>query len=105
MKVVSINNAPAIRDTDGVLRYELTDLSTIIGNIDCAEGRNDALRAFIYALRDLQHAHDLSAYEENDAMIDAARAVVAKTFDQLIVAQLRLQAPIDDDPQRSRHRA
>ena len=90
MKIVSINDAPAVRDTDGILRCELTDLSRIIDNIDTAEGRNDALRAYIYALRDLQHAHDVSIYEKNDAEIDAAQALVAKTFDQLIVAQLAL---------------
>jgi hypothetical protein len=90
MKIVSINDAPAVRDADGILRCQLTDLSRIIDNIDTAEGRNDALRAYIYALRDLQHAHDVNAYEENGAAIDAAQALVAKTFDQLIVAQLTL---------------
>ena len=90
MKIVNINDAPVVRDGDGILRCQLTDLSRIVDNIDTAEGRNDALRAYIYALRDLQHAHDVNVYEENDAAIDAAQALVAKTFDQLIVAQLAL---------------
>jgi hypothetical protein len=100
MRIVSINDAPAVRDTDGILRYQLTDLSRIVDNIDSAEGRNDALRAYIYALRDLQHAHDVSIYEENDAEIDAAQALVTKTFDQLIVAQLALNASLVRWPER-----
>jgi len=36
----------------------MTDLNKILDSIHEAEGRNDALRAYIYALRDLQRAHD-----------------------------------------------
>jgi hypothetical protein len=90
VKIVSINNAPTIRDADNILRAVITDLSKIVDNIDTAGGRNDALRRYIYALRDLQHAHDVEAYEENDAAIRAAQALVAKTFDRLIVAEFSL---------------
>src|SRR5262245_36010327 len=92
LKIVSINDAPAVRGAHGILRCQLTDLSRIINTIDNAEGRNDTLRAYVYAPRDLQHAHDVNVYEENDAAIDAAQTLVAKTFDQLIVAQLTLNA-------------
>jgi hypothetical protein len=90
VKIVSINNAPTIRDADNIIRTEITDLSKIVDNIDEAGGRNDALRRYIYALRDLQHAHDVAAYEENDAEIRVAQALVAKAFDRLIVAEFSL---------------
>jgi hypothetical protein len=41
------------------------------------------LRNYIFALRDLQHAHDTSAYESNDAEIEQAFAVVQTAFQQL----------------------
>jgi hypothetical protein len=90
MKIVSINDTPTVHDADGILRCQLTDLSKIVDNIDAAEGRNNALRAYIYALRDLQHAHEVGIYEENDAAIDGAQALVIKKFNELIVAQLTL---------------
>jgi hypothetical protein len=90
VKIVSINNAPTIRDADNIIGTEITDLSKIVDNIDEAGGRNEALRRYIYALRDLQHAHDVGVYEENDAAIDAAHALVAKAFDRLIVAEFSL---------------
>jgi hypothetical protein len=89
-KIVSINHAPAVIDEDQVMRADVTDLNQIVANIDEAEGRNDALRAYVYALRDLQRAHDRSSYEEVDAEIDAAQAAVAAAFRRLIVAEFSL---------------
>jgi len=91
MKIVNINNAPTIRDSDDIIRSQLSDLGKIVDNIDEAEGRNDALRAYIYALRDLQRANEMYAcYGESDATLDSAHARVRETFDRLIVAQSQL---------------
>ena len=59
--IVSINNAPAVIDQDLVMRADVTDLNQIIANIDDCNGRNDALRAYIYALRDLARAVGLNS--------------------------------------------
>ena len=48
------------------MRDALADLGKIIANIDEAEGRNDCLRAYIFALRYLQTAHDVGALQQND---------------------------------------
>jgi hypothetical protein len=91
VKIVSINNAPTIRDADNIIRTEITDLSKIVGNIDEATGFEMKLCAATSTLcDDLQHAHDVGVYEENDAAIDAAHALVAKAFDRLIVAEFSL---------------
>jgi hypothetical protein len=76
-------------------RSDITDLGKIVDAIDTAAGRNDALKAYVFALRDLQHAHDAGCYEPNDDLteIDAAQARVAQTFDALIVAQFSLDCP------------
>jgi hypothetical protein len=58
MKIVAINNSSTVRNEDGTIRGDMTDLNKILDSIDEAEGRNDAPRAYIYALRDLQRAHD-----------------------------------------------
>jgi len=90
LKIVCINNAPTVCDRDGGIRGDVTDLSQILNNIDTAEGRNDALRAYIYTLRDLQRAHNESAFEGDGAGIDQAQSAVAKAFDRLIVAEFSL---------------
>jgi hypothetical protein len=90
MKIISINDAPSIRDRYSIMRKDVTDLTKIVDGIDTAEGRNDALRAYIYALRDLQHEHDTFSYENNYAAIDAAQARVIVAFNRLIEAQHRL---------------
>ena len=81
---------PEVCDEHHFIKRTLTDLQKIVDNIDDTEGRNDALRAYIYALRDLQNAHTLGAYEENDAELYAAHRRVVETFDELIAAQSRL---------------
>jgi hypothetical protein len=43
---------------DWEIRIDETDLNRILDKIDGTEGRNDALRDYIYALRDLQWAHN-----------------------------------------------
>jgi hypothetical protein len=93
MKVISINSAPSVCNEDDILRHDVTDLNKILSRIDGVEGRNDALRAYIYALRDLQRAHDSYSFggeDGEDAAIDRAQAAVDETFDSLIAAQHRL---------------
>ena len=91
MKIVSINESPAHEDDDGCIRAELTDIGKIIDRIDDVEGRNDALKAYIYALRDLQRANDRYASVGCDgAEVDQAQAKVAREFDRLIAAEFRL---------------
>lgn len=90
MNIVNINAAPTVCDADGGIRPDVTDINKILDIIDRAEGRNDAIRAYIYALRDLQHAHNESSYADTvDAYgkIDRAQAAVAAAFDRLIVAE------------------
>jgi hypothetical protein len=99
MKIVNINRSPTVCDKDGSIRGGLTDLNKILNTIDSAHGRNDALRAYIYALRDLQRAHDQSVFagygtpEQKDERIDQAQAAAAKAFDRLIVAEFSLNRP------------
>jgi hypothetical protein len=89
VKIVSINDAQAVCDYSGI-RGEVTDLNRILNNIDEAEGRNDRLREYIYALRDLQRAYNISAFENNDADIHKARRAVREAFDRLILAEFTL---------------
>jgi hypothetical protein len=102
MKIVSISNSPTVCDNDGFIKGTVTDLNKILDYIDPIEGRNDAIRTYIYALRDLQRAIDLSGICHEDgrpktnlADIDAARAAVAAAFDRLIVAEFSLNRPRD----------
>jgi hypothetical protein len=90
VKIVSTNESPTHQDGDGCIRAELTDIGKIIDRIDEAEGRNDALKAYIYALRDLQRANELSCFDCNDAEIERAQVNVAREFDRLIVAEFKL---------------
>ena len=86
MKIISINRAPTVCNADGAIRPDVTSLDAIVANIDPAMGRNDALRAYIFALRDLQVANSHFPY----STADAAQAAVAKAFDRLIAAEFRL---------------
>jgi hypothetical protein len=95
MKIVSINTAPTVLDDDGSIRGDATDLNKILDNVDQAEDRNDAPRAYIYALRDLQRAHDRYAIFGEFAAIDPARTAVAKAFDRLVVAEFSLNRGAD----------
>jgi hypothetical protein len=90
MTVTQFYKHPNAVDRDNIIRKDLTDLTAIVDTIDEAGGRNDHLRAYIYTLRDLQHAIDTSSYEENDAAIRARRAAVNGAFDRLIVAEFIL---------------
>jgi hypothetical protein len=91
MKIASINESPTLEDEDGCIRTELKDIGKIIDRIDESEGRNDALKAYIYALRDLQRANDRFAGPRCDgADVDQAQAKVAREFDRLIVAEFML---------------
>ena len=76
--------------TDGRIDKAATDLTEIVGLLDEAEGRNDALRAYIFALRDLQWLHN---EDGTDAEIDAAQRAVNVAFDALIVAEFSLNRP------------
>ena len=91
-KIVNINNSPAVIDEDFVMRADVIDLNQIIANIDDCNGRNDALRAYIYALRDLARAVGLTQYPDGPtrAELVAAQATVAAAFHRLIYAELSL---------------
>jgi hypothetical protein len=98
MKIVSIN---PVCDAGGHIKPDVTSLDAIVNNIDTAmgravRGRNDALRAYIYALRDLQVADNNFHFSIADtalAQIDQAQAAVAKAFDALIAAEFALNRP------------
>jgi hypothetical protein len=95
MKIISINESPTLEDDDGAIRADLKDIGKIISRIDSCEGRNDALIAYVYALRDLQRAHDLNCVCSADCSpeIEKAQAKVEREFDRLIIAQFTLNAP------------
>jgi hypothetical protein len=83
---------------DWEIRVDETDLNRILDKIDGAEGRNDALRDYIYALRDLQWAHNWSATaggHSADTEIYGAQRAVNDAFDRLIRAQRTLSAEIE----------
>jgi hypothetical protein len=85
---------------DDLIRVDETDLNRILDNIDRAEGRNDALRDYIYALRDLQWAHNWFAMNGGDSAdreIDGAQRAVNEAFDRLIRAQLALSRELNPD--------
>jgi hypothetical protein len=89
--MLNINESPTLEDEDGCIRAELKDIGKIIDRIDESEGRNDALKAYIYALRDLQRANDRYAGVGcDDAEVEQAQAKVARAFDRLIVAEFML---------------
>ena len=98
MKIVSINESPTHEDADGCIRADLRDIGKIIDRIDTAEGRNDALKAYIYALRDLQRAHDrfsgMTGEDCDVAEVYQAQAKVAREFDRLIVAEFKLNRAV-----------
>jgi hypothetical protein len=79
-------------DEDGTILADVTDLTAIVDHIDTTEGRNDALRAYIYALRDLQRAHvAYSVYgEATEAELYRANTNVVEAFERLIDAQFSL---------------
>ena len=81
--------------TDWKIDKAATDLTEIVGLLDEAEGRNDALRAYIFALRDLQWLHNeaVEAGGYIDVEIDAAQRAVNVAFDALIVAEFSLNRP------------
>ena len=108
VKIVAINDKPIVSDNE---------LNRIITNIGGAEGRNndlrarnDALRAYVYALRDRQRAdaqydyiysdESASAYPTVDDVskaltsvgddVNKAQAAVERAFERLIVCQFAL---------------
>jgi hypothetical protein len=90
LKIVHISSAPTVCNKDGAIRHDVTSLDAILNHIDTAEGRNDALRAYIYSLRDLQRVHDSYSYADGLEAVDQAEAAVAQSFDALIAAEFRL---------------
>jgi len=80
INITSIYDPRAV-DEYHVMRKDITSMDLIVDNIDGL--RQPSLRNYIFALRDLQHAHDTSAYESNDAEIEQAFAVVQTAFQQL----------------------
>lgn len=99
---MKINESSTLEDADGCIRAELTDIGKIIDRIDKSEGRNDALKAYIYALRDLQRANDrfaiVAGTDCGAAEVDHAQAKVAREFDRLIAAEFRLNREEDKLP-------
>src|SRR5262245_2936666 len=78
-------------DEHGDIKADETGLDLIIANIDDAGGRNDALRAYIFALRDWQCICNRGAYEPvTEAESAAAKRVLDDTFDRLIAAEFLL---------------
>jgi hypothetical protein len=80
----------AIREEEGFLRSDAMSLDAIIANIDQADDRNVALRDYVYALRDLQIAHNDGSYFDTDVRIDEAQAQVRKAFAHLIETEQSL---------------
>jgi hypothetical protein len=75
----------------GDIGADCTDLNTIVNWIDNCEGRNAALKKYIYALRDVSRAHSLSLQgEATDGEVDAAEARATVAFNKLITCQHRL---------------
>ena len=80
------------------IRVDETDLNRILDKIDSTEGRNDALRDYIYTLRDLQWAHNWYATtggDSADTEIYGAQRALNDAFDRLIRAQRNLSAEIE----------
>jgi hypothetical protein len=108
MKIVHINKAPAISDAD--IHRIVTQIGAIGGrnsrNNDVLRARNDALRAYVFALRDRQRAdaqydiigadESLTADDYNRALsavqddIVKAQDAVERTFEHLIICQFAL---------------
>ena len=80
----------AIREREGSLRSDAISFDVIVDNIDAANDRNVALRDYVYALRDLQIAHNDSSYFDNEARIDEAQTQVRKAFAYLVQAEQSL---------------
>jgi len=85
---------PDVNDDDGNLRPDITDLNAIVGRLDETCGRNDALVAYIFALRDQQRTIELYAtVENNKEEVEAAEANVRAAFSRLISCQCGLLSP------------
>jgi hypothetical protein len=82
------------RDAYNCLRDTVTDLNKILDYIDDDHGRNDALRAYIYALRDRQRAIDLCSIDgarDPAEVIHEAHEAVNDAFRRLIVAEYLIE--------------
>jgi hypothetical protein len=79
MKIVSINRAPTVCNADGAIRPTVTSLDAIVANIDTCNGRNDALRAYIFALRDLQVANNEFGYADVDRTTEEKHAATSES--------------------------
>ena len=106
MKIIAINDAPTVSNKD--LNRILANIGGAEGNNDVLRARNDALRAYIYALRDRQRADaqydyiysdesaHLTADDVNKAAtsvwddVNKAQAAVERAFEHLIVCQFAL---------------
>jgi hypothetical protein len=77
-------------DADGHIRPDVIDLNAILDNIDADFGRNDAIRTYILALRDLEYACGRTSYHENTDAICKAHDAVDKAFSRLVFAQYSL---------------
>ena len=100
MKIVSINQAPTVSDNE--LNRIITDIGMAEGhhrNNDVLRARNNALRAYIFALRGRQRAdaqYDAIAADDSKASgkvyedVREAQDAVELAFEHLIVCQFAL---------------
>ena len=87
VEVAAATMTDDFRQAEGCLRSDVLSLDTIVDNIDDACGRNDALRTYIWELRNLQVANNDSAFFENDDEIDCRQAAVRGAFARLIESE------------------
>jgi hypothetical protein len=114
MKIIAINNASTVSDA------ELNKIVTHITGVedrDVVRARDSALRAYIFALRDLKRAnaqHDIIASDESltrddyykasnavQDVIDEAINAVERAFEHLIVCQFALNRSWMNQPRQN----
>jgi hypothetical protein len=78
-------------DELGDIKADETSLDLIVANIDDAGGRNDALRKYIFALRDWQCTCNRGCYEiVTDAETNSVKQALIDAFDRLTDAEITL---------------
>jgi hypothetical protein len=104
MKIIAINDAPTVSDAE--LNKIVTRITGGAEGRDVVRARNNALRAYIFALRDLERAgaqRDIINADESltrddyfkarnamQVVIDEAIDAVERAFEHLVVCQFAL---------------
>jgi hypothetical protein len=102
IKIIAINDAPTVSDAE--LNKIVTRITGGAEGRDVVRARNNALRAYIFALRDLERAQrDIINADESltrddyfkarnamQVVIDEAIDAVERAFERLIVCQFAL---------------